>query len=256
MLGFDATCSNLSLFLFIAWRPEAFQIEFQRDSGSYQLLDDFLDALLTTVFELLQYSVYLQASPNSFAVLLTTQEDHVARKLPEEIVARLEKEWTMVLEMESNPTSAALLRSSCPYTRHQMYRELHGALEASQHKITEPLKQLVQAWFPGTTSSSVVEDVFASMADNVKRSTKKGSASLAGLQAVAVRSTNQHCSRGGEERGLSTVQLESADHEGNEVRGLRSSIWRPESAPSSVLHALSCRGLKRLPSCKPAIIAS
>ena len=223
----------------IAATAEAFQIEFQRDSGSYQLLHDFLDAVLSTVYELLQYSLFLQASPNSFAVLLTKQEDHIGRKLPEQIVARLQEEWSMVLDMESNPTSAGLLRSSCPYTRHQMYRELHGALEASQHKITEPVKGIVRAWFPGVSSSSLVEDVFASMADTVNRSSKKGTASLAGLQAVAVRCTSQHCNRPVEQAGLSTVQLESADHEGNEVRGLRSCIWQPESAPSSVLRALT-----------------
>ena len=227
----------------IAPTAQAFQIEFQRDSGSYQLLQDFLDAVLSTLYELLQYSLFLQASPNSFAVLLTKQQDHIGRKLPEQIVSRLHEEWTMVLEMESNPTSAALLRSSCPYTRHQMYQELHGALEASQQKITEQVQAIARAWFPGVSSSSLVEDVFASMADTVRRSTKKGTASLAGLQAVAVRFTSQHCNRPVEQAGLSTVQLESADHEGNEVRGLRSCIWQPESAPSSVLRALTCNSV-------------
>ena len=131
-----------------------------------------------------------------------------------------------------NAASANLLSTWCPFTKHQMYREIHGALEASSYKVTNLVKDLLRAWFPVISSSSLVEDVFANMADTIKRSSKRETASLAGLQAAAVRATMQKCRSGDEADRVQGVELTSIDHEGLEVRGLRSGIWRPDSAPS------------------------
>ena len=191
---------------------------------------DFLDSVLASMFEMSQYALYLQSSPTCIGCLL--MKNH-GPELHHRILMRMKEEWQFVIAMESETSSASLLASWCPFTKHQVYRELHGALEASAYKVTDFVLELVRAWFPVISSSSLVEDIFASMADTVKRSSKRETASLAGLQAAAIRATMQKCQTENELPRVKSVQLESVDHEGLEVRGLRSSIWRPESAPNS-----------------------
>ena len=181
-----------------------------------------------------QYGVYLQATPTCCGSLLAGRSEKDQSELQERILARMKEEWHMVITMESSSTNAALLASWCPFTKHQWYREIHTALEASSYKVTDFVCSILRAWFPVISSSSLVEDVFAGMQDTVKRSTKRETASLTGLQASAIRNTMLKCHDTPEEGRIKGVELQSVDHEGLEVRGLRSGIWRPESAPNSL----------------------
>ena len=187
---------------------------------------------------MMQYASLLQCAPHCAGGLLCIENETGSDEAVKRILQQMREEWMVVLTMESGTPSAATLNTFCPHTKHQVYRELQGALESTGYKITQDVRDLVTAWFPMACSSSLVEDVFASMADSVKRGSKRETASLAGLQAVAVRSTMQRCKRDDDGEKLTAVHLESADHEGNEVRGLRSNIWRPESAPNSFLSKL------------------
>ena len=208
-------------------------IEYQRDSETYGLLEDYLDCVFACTYEMMQYASLLQCAPHCAGGLLHGENESVREDAMKQILQQMRDEWRVVLAMGSSASSAGTLNTFCPHTKHQVYRELHGALESSGYKVTRPVTDLLHAWFPMACSSSLVEDVFASMADSIKRGSKRETASLAGLQAVAVRATVQRCNREDDREKLTAVHLESADHEGNEVRGLRSNIWRPESAPSS-----------------------
>ena len=194
-----------------------------------------MDTVFASVYEMMQYASLLQCAPHCAGGLLCLDNESGSNDGIKRILEQMREEWIVVLTMESSTGSAATLNTFCPHTKHQVYRELQGALESTGYKITQDVRDLATAWFPMACSSSLVEDVFASMADSVKRGSKRETASLAGLQAVAVRSTIQRCNRDDDSEKLTAVHLESADHEGNEVRGLRSNIWRPESAPSSFL---------------------
>ena len=181
----------------------------------------------------MQYASLLQCCPDCAGGLLHAENEQPDEHAMKQILQQLKDEWTLVLTMESCASTAATLSTYCPHTKHQVYRELQGALESSGYELTSGVKDLLHAWFPEACSSSIVEDVFASMSDALKRSSKREAASLAGLQAVAVRSVMQRCTPNEGVEKMQPVQLQSADHEGNEVRGLRSNIWRPESAPNS-----------------------
>ena len=205
-------------------------IEFLRDPETTSLCLDFFDATLACVYELLQYSSHLQASPHVAECLLTETKYYVDQGLIKSVLGRMREEWELVIEMEGSTSTACLLSMYCPYTKHQLYREVHGALECSNWEMSDFTSKILRAWFPVISSSSLVEDVFANMADTVKRSTKRETASLAGLQAAAVRATSSRCRQDEDTTKVKGVKLQPEDHEGVEVRGLRAGIWRPESS--------------------------
>ena len=213
---------------------QAFVIDLQRHSEDYGLLSVFLDTVLASVYELLQYASLLQSCPHCAGGLLYEDGVNVEKQWNKDILKRMKEEWSLVLQMESCTASAGALATLCPQTKHQVYREVQGALESSNYEVTPPVKDILRAWFPQASSSSLVEDVFSSMQDSIKRSSKRETACLPGLQAVAVRSTMQRCPPEPETVKLKAVQLESADYEGNEVRNLRANIWKPESSPNSI----------------------
>ena len=210
---------------------EAFVIDFVRDPETTGLCLDFLDATLACVYELLQYSSHLQACPHVAECLLTKRKYYLDQGLIKSVLGRMREEWELVMEMEGSTSAASLLSMYCPYTKHQLYREIHGALESSSWELSDFTCKILNAWFPVISSSSLVEDVFANMADTVKRSTKRETASLAGLQAAAVRATSSRCRQDDDDTStVKGVKLQPEDHEGVEVRGLRAGIWRPESS--------------------------
>ena len=219
---------------------EAFVIDVQRHSEDYGLLAVFLDTLLASVYELLQYASLLQSSPHCAGGLLYEDHTDVEQQWNREILNRMKEEWSLVLQMESCTASASTLATFCPQTRHQVYREVQGALETTNYQVTAGVTSILRAWFPRASSSSLVEDVFSSMQDSIKRGSKRETACLPGLQAVAVRSTMQRCRPEPGTTKLKAVELESADYEGNEVRNLRANIWKPESSPNSIWFYRTC----------------
>ena len=202
------------------------------------MLCNFLDATLSCVAEMQSYSLHLLSAPaNAASLLVDAYEGHDVNALHCKVLLDMKQEWSLVLAMERHKELSRLLQAHCPYVRYQCYREIMSTAEKGNFKLTTELKDVIGAWFPRLTQSANVEDVFNSLQDAVKRSTRTDCGSMANLSAVAVRSCYNKLSDG-EGQGFS-VRLEDSDFEGSLVRGLKARIFSPESCHGRALPGCS-----------------
>ena len=193
-------------------------------------MEDHLDATLTALFELLQYSIQLQSSHYQASALLANNSDRCdLATVKKNILKRMEQEWRLVLKMESSTATNHLLSKHCYFTCWQAYRETMLMAESHKFQLTEPLCQFLRSYHPAVQGSANVEDLFSDLQDSILRSSKADCGSLANLAAVSIRS----CNRKSTTAELQSPQLISADFEGNSIRSLKTSVFKPETCSSS-----------------------
>ena len=210
-------------------------------ASTYDLMLQHLDAALTAVFELIQYSILLQSSHYQAASLLAASSARMnVEQIHMDVLKRMQQEWRMVLLMESSAGTSEILRKHCSYTLWQAYRETMTFAESENFSLNDRLREFLLAYFPKLQGSCNVEDVFADLQDSIQRSGKSDAGSLSNMAAVSIRS----CSRKCESAGVATTQLVSADYEGTCVRNLKSSVFRPETcagSTSAFIEPFPCR---------------
>ena len=199
-----------------------------------ELLHEHLNIVLTAAYELEQYALPLRQAPASVVALLelpgTAAEEKRVRGLVHE---RLKEEWDAVLRLEAQSDGRTLLRQKCGHTLWQCYRELLTAVESQSSMRSPPdLQAIVSAWFPEVAWSATIEDAFGSLSQALRVGNKSETASMSNLQAVAIRKVETGLFNGaGQPKG---IQLEAEDWEGTIVRGLKPSVFKPESAPPCI----------------------
>ena len=146
-----------------------------------------------------------------------------------QILQRLKAEWSCILRMEASAAESKLLETHCSFCKWQVFREVHTVLQEEGYKNTERAQQILKSWLPPIQGSCNVEDIFNAMQDSIKRSSKCDAGGLANLSCIGIRATAQKCKAG----GPLEVTLDPEDYEGGEVRGLKTSIWKPDSCPAS-----------------------
>ncbi|CAE7775215.1 unnamed protein product [Symbiodinium sp. CCMP2456] len=162
------------------------RLQFRRCITYESILSEALGLYLSTVHELLQYSLYLRSSPHCAAGLISTKEPDDGNT-KQSILKRMKAEWQVVLTMESKAASAATLAANCHHTRYQHYREVMACMEKNQYRMTTESKDMVSAWSPDFCQSASLESMFGDMSDAVKRAGRADCGGLASLHAVGVR---------------------------------------------------------------------
>lgn len=200
------------------------------------LVRDHFMALLAVIFEMSMYVVYLRSSPARFAALLVDPKDDLqTSQLQDEIMKSIREEWKTIVQMENKASSNQLLQQRCCFTRWVCYREPMTCLELEQWSMTDKARGLLLSWHPSLAFSANVEQVFAAVEDSCRRGVKNFKASMANLQCLAIRAVEQKLTANENEREAGktdrarAVKLGVEDFEGNEVRALKESVWRPSS---------------------------
>lgn len=210
-------------------RPaEVLPLTSRRSAAQDDLLDHHLQAVLSTVFELQMYGLYLQSSPAKVAGLLAS-DDSVpnAANEKQKLCKELQEEWQLVLDLEAATDTAVLKKQHCSYTEHQVYRELMTQLEVHGWKSCPAVHDLIRSWYPPLAFSANCETCFNALEDDIKRGQKSQGLSLTGLQALAIRSVQNRLLSA--DNTASKITLADADWEGNEVRGLKAKMFHPDS---------------------------
>ena len=207
-------------------------MKFRRCSTYESILRETFGLYLSTVHELMQYTLYLRSSPHCAAALISTKEpDDGTTK--QSILKRMKAEWQVVVAMESTAASAVTLAASCHHTRYQHYREVMTCMEKNNYRMTTESKNIVSAWNPDYCQSASLESMFGDMSDAVKRAGRADCGGLASLHAVGVRCLKHRVC--GNSESPKPVQLEKEDWLGVEAPGIKPKIWCPSSAPTCSL---------------------
>ena len=197
------------------------------------LLGQHLESCLAAIFELLLYSVLPQSGHYQASALLCPSSDIFSlSSVCSDVLGNMKREWGLVLQLEARASSQHVLKTHCPHSNWQSYREVMTYAEVEGYQLTEPLKLFLAAWNPSIQGSSLCEDSFAEMQDSIRRSNKSDSGSLANLSAVAIRACHKKVAAN---EKISGVTLRSEDWEGNQVRSLKPAVFRPDGCPSSSL---------------------
>ena len=211
-------------------------ISHRRPAVQEDLVQDHFMALLAVIFEMSMYVLYLRSSPARFAALLIDPKgDLQTAKLQDELMKDMKKEWETIVQMENTESSNQLLQQRCSFTRWVCYREPMTCLELERWSMTDKAKALLLSWHPGLAFSANVEQVFAAVEDSSRRAVKNFKASMANLQCLSIRAVEQKVAASDtqEEAGNTdrarAIKLGVEDFEGNEVRALKASVWKPTS---------------------------
>ena len=197
------------------------------------LLEQHLEACLSTLHELTQYAVLPQSAHYCSACLLCESSSRCdLSTVGQAVLHRMKAEWSLVLRLESSSTTQGVLHAHCPFVCWQPYREVQTATECAGYKLDTSLRSFLVAYNPSVQASANCEDVFAEIQDSIKRSGKSDTGSITNMTSVGIRATNKKAEA---TDGLETVRLKSEDFEGCHVRSLRASVFRPDSCPSSIL---------------------
>ncbi|CAE7513660.1 unnamed protein product, partial [Symbiodinium natans] len=197
-----------------------------------QLLTDYVNAWTTSLFELQMYSIYLRTCPAKLALLvLDPAEEPSVKIVQNKVLMECRKEWETILSLEENANLNGVLRQLCPHTRYRCLREPLTCLEQTDFVVTEDAKLMILAWYPKVAHSANVEGIFNSLEDTIKRSMKSNNPSLPNIQCSAIKAVNHKLCQG--ENAASSISLGPPDFEGNEIRCIRPSVFRPESYQGS-----------------------
>ena len=212
---------------------QVLEVGFAQPESTATLLEEHMNACLSTLHELLQYSLLLQTSHYAAAALLScesTRADTVRTQAA--VMERLQQEWEYVLKLEKTSGTNSLIATQCPHTTWQPYREVMTMTESQGFRLTEQLKLFLASYFPPVQSSSNIEDVFNEVQDSVKRSGKADNGSLSNMCAVAIRSVLRKIQGSSALKGSN---LQSEDWEGNSVRAIKANVFQPQSCPPRIL---------------------
>ena len=185
-----------------------------------------------TVFELLQYGLLLQSAHYRAACLLTTDSARCdVPSVQNQVLCALSQEWQLVLKLERTQATQTLIANHCPFVSWQPYRETMSMCELHNFTLCPELRLFLASYHPPMQSSSNIEDIFAELQDAVRRSNKSSSGSLPNMCAVAIRAVHKKIESSSE--NVKGSELRAEDWEGNAVRALKTSIFQPQSCPSS-----------------------
>ena len=232
---------------------EEFQILQRQLSVKEFLLCEHLGGMLSCIQELLQYRSPLTCAPYICGGLLNPHWERMnQQKTTEHILSEAQREWEMIICMESQEDSSNLLQKMTPQCRWQSYRETLTCLEMADWQVTDRVRGILQAYLPKINGSANVEDSFNSMEDCVRRSGKSDSGSLPNMQAVHMRATKKNMC--GQRNQGQSIELHAGDFEGAEVRGIRPKLFSPSSYnrsdSKSILDQISIEtNLKKYPPC-------
>ena len=208
-------------------------VSHRQSEGTAWLLRQQLEAVLLAMFELSQYALLLQSAHYRAAALLAKSSSRAdVSAVQREILASMSTEWQLVLKLEKSKGTQDLLACHCPFTAWQPYRETMCMCEAHDFAISAPLLSFLAAYHPPIQNSSNIEDIFSSVEDCVKRSSKAAGASIPNICAVGIRSVQKKIANS---EGVQGSELRSEDWEGNSVRGLKASVFQPQTCPASDL---------------------
>ena len=204
---------------------------------------DHLTCLVTCIYELTLYALYLMSSPSQEAALVVATGDAPNLSTTQrEILNRMRKTWELILELEGRAESNTYLRASCPHTRFFAFREMQTLLSEEKWQWNARTHALLHSWHPPLGLSANIEQVFNRMEDSTKRASKSNTASLCNLQCIAIRSVNRQIASGS--NSPAPIELSTEDWEGKQVRNIKTSVWRPDafsgSAPAAITHAARC----------------
>ena len=178
------------------------------------------------------YSIYLRTCPAKLALLvLDPAEEPSVKIVQNKVLMECRKEWETILSLEENANLNGVLRQLCPHTRYRCLREPLTCLEQTDFVVTEDAKLMILAWYPKVAHSANVEGIFNSLEDTIKRSMKSNNPSLPNIQCSAIKAVNHKLCQG--ENAASSISLGPPDFEGNEIRCIRPSVFRPESYQGS-----------------------
>ena len=225
----------IMLLLHIPTNSEELVLTHRRPSVRQDLLRDFFDAVLSCIYEISCYRLYLVSAPGSCAGLLARDCSKVADldRTKADILQSLKEEWLIVLHLESSSAGAACLDKFCAYTKWQCYRELLVGLHEADFKMDATARSIISSWFPMLTQSANIEEQFATVQDTVKRGCKNGKASMTALSSIAVKAVYQKLTD--KEDQAPSVRLVDRDWEGASVRGIKQKIYCPETFNGSTL---------------------
>ena len=210
---------------------KALDISHRHAPNSVWLLQQHLEACLCTLFELIQYALLPQSAHYSSAALLCPASSRVdLSSVRQRVFAHMRAEWELILQCEGHASSQAILHQHCPYVKWQAFREIQTEAEWSSYTLSAELTELLRAWHPTIQSSSNVEDLFNEIQDCVKRAGKADVGSICNMAAVSIRGCHRKVEA---TEGATGVTLRSEDFEGNDIRSLKSNIFRPDACPAS-----------------------
>ena len=190
-----------------------------------------MDAVCACLLELQMYALVLQVGfYNAGGLLCGESKACDAAWTHAKILENMKNEWSCILRMEASAAESKLLETHCSFCKWQVFREIHTVLQEEKYENTVRAREILKSWLPPFQGSCNVEDIFNAMQDSIKRSSKSDAGGLANLSCVGIRATSQKCKDGD---GPLEVTLDPEDYEGGEVRGLKSSIWKPDSCPAS-----------------------
>ena len=179
------------------------------------------------------YGLYLQSCPSKAAALIAhVEQGSREERTQSQIMSDMRQEWKWILQVEESSQMNAILRKWCPFLAHYQVREIHSVLMEEKWSFSERSKQLLLSWFPKYSFSSNIEDLFNSLEDGLRRGVKNNKTSLSNMQCIAIRSLQHKLADGHSAR---TIELQSEDFEGNEIRAIKPRIWRPDSYAGSPL---------------------
>ena len=204
---------------------EVLTVAFRRDVGEARVLQEALQILLATYFELHEYSLPHLLPPGRFGAILICEDQGVTDALMREC----RTEWDMSVNMEATQESGCLLHSRCPFTLWQEVRECMAMMERFQFQAKPKVLMMLESWQPAMQSSANLESIFSDLQSAVKRSGRSDCGSLSNLMAVAIRGLQNRLAES--EECARPLTLESCDWEGREVAALKAKIWSPTSAP-------------------------
>ena len=185
------------------------------------------------MFELLQYGLLPQSAHYRAACLLCTTSSRCdVASVQNQVMRALSEDWQLVLKLENAPSTQTVILHHCPFLCWQPFRETMSMCELHKFTLCPELRLFLAAYHPPMQSSSNIEDIFSELQDAVRRSNKSDNGSLPNMCAVAIRAVQKKVESSSEE--VQGSKLRTEDWEGNAVRALKSSIFQPQSCPSSV----------------------
>ena len=204
------------------------QIRSRRDPLTDGMVRDHMACMLTCIYELTLYSLYLKSSPGQEAALLVNTEHSPGLcSTQKDIMCRMQRTWRMVLAMEGSEDGNRILKQGCPHTRFVVFRETMSLLEEEHWQLNERTKALLCSWHPPVSMSANIEKIFNNMEDSCRRSSKNHTSCMSNLQCLAIRSVSQQMTSS--TCGPTGVKLQQEDWEGKQIRGIKPSVWRTEA---------------------------
>ena len=102
------------VFAFNSITCQVFQISFRRGVLQENMINDHFQAVISCIFQMKMYSLYLCMSPAREAALLVESNDPLLEQAKTKIWQSSKCEWETILKMENAESSNTLLKKNVP----------------------------------------------------------------------------------------------------------------------------------------------